>query len=404
MLQTTHKHIQEAAQRLKLNTEQLQTLLKPEAIHEFTLKLSSGKSFKAYRVQHNSARGPYKGGIRFHPDVNLGEVQALATLMSLKTAAAGLPYGGAKGGVAVDPKTLNEQELEELARAYARELAPYIGPQKDIPAPDVNTNPKIIDWMADEYAKITGDTTNATFTGKSIVHGGSEGRNEATGFGGLVALRTIRELEGKADVALTYSVQGYGNVGMYFAESATALCPEWKMIAATDSSGGVRSSDKTHLKTSELSQWKHAGKQLIDFPGGTQISNNELLTTEADVLVFAALGGVVHEQNEQEVQAQYVLELANGPVSSDAEEGLFKRGVMIIPDILANAGGVTGSYFEWVQNLKNEHWTLEEVNTKIDEYITRATKDIYDYAAQTQKLTLKEAAITVALKRLVEAM
>ena len=400
MLKTAHEHIKNTGKKLGLKVEQIARLLEVEAAHEFEIVLENGKKFKAFRMQHSSARGPYKGGIRFHPEVNREEVQALATLMSFKTAAVNLPLGGGKGGVVVDPKELSEAELEELARKYVQYLEKHIGPQKDVPAPDVNTNPKIIDWMVDEYAALTGDETNATFTGKSISHGGSEGRDAATGRGGVIVLRTLRELEKLADKPLTYAVQGYGNVGSFFAEVAENEHANWKLVAATDSRGGIY--DDFGLSAKSLSNWKAEGKSLNEFAQGKIITNDELLALEVDVLILAALGGVVNADNQGEVKARYIMELANGPVDSSAEDALQERGIVVVPDILANAGGVTVSYLEWLQNLTEEHWDLATVNTKLEGYLVTATKDIFE-RAKADGSNLKEAAFAVATVRIVAA-
>ncbi len=398
MLKSAHEHIKATGKRLGLKAEEIASLLEVEAAHEFEIVLQNGKKFKAFRIQHSSARGPFKGGIRFHPEVDKDEVQALATLMSFKTAAVDLPLGGGKGGVVVDPKELSEAELEEVARKYVQHLETHIGPHKDVPAPDVNTNPKIIDWMVQEYAVLTGDKTNATFTGKSIAHGGSEGRDAATGRGGVIVLRTLRELESLSDKPLTYAVQGYGNVGSFFAEVAEHDHPNWKLVAATDSRGGVY--DEKGFSAQKLSEWKVAGKSLSAYEQGREITNDELLALDVDVLILAALGGAVHSGNQQDVQASYILELANGPVDSSAEQALSDRGVVIVPDILANAGGVIVSYLEWVQNLAGEHWELARVNESLEKYLTTATKNIAT-RAKTDKTNLKEAAFAVATERLV---
>ncbi|MCA9328163.1 Glu/Leu/Phe/Val dehydrogenase, partial [Candidatus Saccharibacteria bacterium] len=360
----------------------------------------NGKKFKAYRMQHNSARGPYKGGIRFHHEVDRDEVRALATLMSFKTAAVDLPLGGGKGGVSVDPKTLSEQELEELARKYVQYLEKHIGPHKDVPAPDVNTNPKIIDWMVDEYARLSGDTTRATFTGKSLENGGSAGRDAATGRGGVIVLRELQKLAKKPGEKLRIAVQGYGNVGSFFAEVAEVEHPEWQLVAATDSSGGIYVEEG--MSATDLSEWKKNRKPLAEFNSGKKISNQELIGLDVDVLILAALGGVVTDGNQKQIKAKYILELANGPVDDSAEEGLASHGVTVVPDILANAGGVIVSYLEWLQNLADEHWSVEDVNEKLNDYLVQATKDIYSRAQQDDS-TLKEAAFAVAMERIIAA-
>lgn len=400
MLKTAHNHIKSTGKKLGLSQKQIDKLLAVEAEHEFEIVLKNGKKFKAFRMQHSSARGPYKGGIRFHEHVNHDEVQALATLMSFKTAAVNIPLGGGKGGVAVDAGSITNEEHEEIAREFVRNLVDHIGPQKDVPGPDVGTNAYTMDWMADEYMKLTGDTTKAATTGKNLNFGGSEGREEATGRGGVIVLRTLRELQGLSNKPLTYCVQGYGNVGTFFAEIAESEHPNWKLVAATDSKGGVY--DEEGFSAKELIRWKKEGKKLSDFERGKKITNDDLIGLEVDVLILAALGGAVTDDNQAKVKAKYILELANGPVDSSAESGLDKKGVLVVPDILANAGGVTVSYLEWVQNIQGEHWTRNEVNKKLETYMEPATIDIYN-RAKIDKTNLKEAAFAVAAERLVSA-
>lgn len=403
MLQSAQQNITAAARQLQLSDDELARLLNPDAVHDFIIKLNNGKEFQAFRVQHSNARGPYKGGIRFHPDVNRDEVQALATLMSFKTAAVGIPLGGGKGGIVVDPKSLDAGELEELSRKYAQGLVNVIGPDKDIPAPDVNTNAAIIDWMADEYSKLTGDTTKGSFTGKSIKNGGSEGREEATGRGGVITLRRLLELEvaknGSTNSrrALTYAVQGFGNVGIYFADIAQKEQPDWKMVAATDSRGGIF--DENGISASKLKKHKASGKSVSEYGAGKKISNDDILELEVDVLVLAALGDVVTDENYTKIKAKYILELANGPVMSTVEDALFERGVQVVPDILANAGGVVVSYFEWLQNVHGERWSLEKVNADLNLIMQEATEAVYARAAD-HKISLKQAAFSIAIERL----
>ncbi len=398
MLDSAHAYILQAAQSLNLSDKDIEKLLTPEAIHAFQIKVGD-HSYSAFRVQHSSVRGPYKGGIRFHLDVNQDEVQALATLMSFKTAAVGIPLGGGKGGVAIDPHTLNDSELETLSREYVRALVDHIGPHKDVPAPDVNTNGQIIDWMVDEYSALTGDTTKASFTGKSIAHGGSEGREEATGRGGIIVLKSLRELEDQLEQPLTIAVQGYGNVGVFFAEIAESELPQWRLVAATDSSGGVHNPDG--LSAQQLSEYKKSGKKLATYSSGRIITNSDIIGLDVDVLVLAALGDAVDTTNYESINAKYVLELANGPVSSMVEEALNKKGVVIVPDILANAGGVIVSYLEWLQNLSGEHWTVEEVRSRLEQYMVDATKSIFN-RSKSEEISLRQAAFEVAIERLLE--
>jgi glutamate dehydrogenase/leucine dehydrogenase len=399
MLETSHAIIRRAGKLLGLSEAQIGGLIVPDKEHNFSIKTKSGKEFPAYRIQHNNKRGPYKGGIRFHPEVNKDEVQALATLMSMKTAAVGLPLGGGKGGISVDPLQLNDEELEELSRAYAHHLAPHIGPDKDVPAPDVNTDARIIDWMVDEYEKVTGDDTKASFTGKSLGKGGSQGRDAATGRGGVISLRELLKLHKPAKKPVTIAVQGFGNVGSFFATIAQDEHSDWKLVAASDSGGGVFCAEG--LDAAALSTYKVNRGKFADYKdkGVQHITNDDLLALEVDVLVLAGLGDVVTEKNMHTLQAKYILELANGPVSDQAYEYLIDKDVIILPDIIANAGGVIVSYLEWVQNREKEHWDVEKVNGKLETYMVDAVKEVGQVAAEF-KVPLKDAAFIVAIRNL----
>lgn len=403
MLETAHQMIQRIGKKLNLSQDDIKNLLRADAEHEFDIELNNGAKHKAYRVQHNSALGPYKGGVRFHPDVTLDEVRALATLMAIKTAAVGLPLGGAKGGVVINPKQLSKAQLEEVARKYSAHLAEHIGPNKDIPAPDVGTNADVIDWMVDEFEKITGDTSKASFTGKSLGKGGSLGREAATGRGGVSALREFLKLEGLAEEELTVAVQGFGNVGQFFASIAELEQPKWKLVAATDSSGGLYRAEG--LSGRDLSDYKikqdNAKLTEYELPTATTISNEELIRSEVDVLVLAALGDVITEDNMEQVQASIILELANGPVNEAAHEYLSNKGITIIPDVLANAGGVIVSYLEWLQNTKNEQWEEAKVHERMEKYLVPAVEATYKYR-QDNDVSLKEAAFTLALRRILK--
>lgn len=397
MLASTHAMIRAVGKKLDLAEDKVDELLAVNKAHKFEVSTKGGKKFKAYRIQHNNKRGPFKGGIRFHPEVNEDEVQALATLMSFKTAAIGLPLGGGKGGVSVNPRELSDSELEEIARDYTRQLTPHIGPEVDVPAPDVNTNPKIIDWMVDEYASITGDSTNATFTGKSIEKGGSLGRDAATGRGGVIVLAELLRLQGLEGKSMTVAVQGFGNVGSFFALVAAENHPEWKIIAASDSSATL--TDEDGLAVSDLAAFKEEKGAFKDYSMAEVSAVDAILASDVDVLVLAALGDAVTEQNQSLVKAKYVLELANAPVNEIAQEELTKRGVLVVPDILANAGGVTVSYLEWLQNRANEKWGEKEVNERLNRYMIPATQEIFA-ESKDQAVSLKESALMIAAKRL----
>lgn len=401
MLDTAQQLINKVAKRLELSAEDTELLLTANAEHIFEIELSSGSKHQAYRVQHDNTLGPYKGGIRFHPDVNLDEVRALATLMTLKTAAVGLPLGGGKGGVAVDPKKLSPEELEELSRKYAAHLSPHIGPDKDVPAPDVSTNARIIDWMADEFEKITGETSKAAFTGKSLERGGSEGREAATGLGGTYTLREILKRLGRDKKELTVGIQGYGNVGLFFGVLMPKQLPKLLLTAVSDSSGGAASA--FGFDPAELADYKKSGNRLVDFTeeDSVPLPGESILHEEVDILVCAALGDAITEKNMKGVKASIILELANGPVNEKAYDYLTKKGVIIIPDILANAGGVIVSYLEWLQNKAGEHWTEEKVNKELERYMVEAAAKAYDYSKK-HDVSLKEAVIAIAISSILK--
>jgi glutamate dehydrogenase/leucine dehydrogenase len=397
MLDTAQKLIRDVGKKLGLSDDQIENLIKTNSELNFDIVLSDGSKYHAFRVQHNNKRGPYKGGIRFHPQVDYDEVRALATLMSFKTAVADIPMGGAKGGVAVNPKELSPKALEELSRKYVRGLKDNIGPNKDVPAPDVNTNAQTIDWMVDEYEKLTGDKSKAGFTGKSIKNGGSLGREAATGRGGMIVLREILK---KLNISgpITYAVQGWGNVGSFFTLVSEKEQPSWKLAAATDSSGGRY--DRAGFSAEALDKFKKDGGQLAEFYQGKRISNEDLLGLEVDVLVLAALENSVNKTNQQNIKAKIVLELANGPVSYDAYKSLNERDIKDVPDILANSGGVIVSYLEWAQNKNGEHWPVDRVNRELENHLVRATDKVYE-RSEKDGMTLKEAAFAEAISKLV---
>ena len=401
MLDDTHKFLEAAAERLGLPDDTLQKLKQADAEHIFDIELSNGQTFKAYRVQHNNARGPYKGGIRYHPHVNLDEVRTLATLMSLKTAAAGLPLGGGKGGIAVDPRELNQKLLEELSRKYVVALHEHIGPDKDIPAPDVNTDSTIIDWMVDEYEKLTGDSSHASFTGKSIERGGSLGRDAATGRGGVLALEELLSASKAGAKGLTVAIQGFGNVGSYFGTVMQERHKDWLLVAASDSEAAVYSGKGLDAKM--LQKFKTDRGRFKDYESNEiQILNNDnLLALDVDVLVLAGFEETVTQKNVDTIKAKYVVEMANGPVTKQAHDLLHKRGHVILPDIIANAGGVIVSYLEWVQNKQNESWSTDKVNHELAAYMSKAVRQTYE-EAKRGKISLKDAAFTVALRSLLE--
>jgi glutamate dehydrogenase (NADP+) len=400
MLETAQHLISRAGKRIGLDKKVIDSLLEADAEHQFEIGLSSGKKLKAYRVQHSNKRGPYKGGIRFHQEVNLDEVRALATLMSLKTAAVGLPLGGGKGGVSVNPRELTPEELEELSRKYVQHLHPHIGPDKDVPAPDVNTDATIIDWMVDEFEKLTGDESSASFTGKSIERGGSLGRDAATGRGGVITLAELLKHRKGADKPITIAIQGYGNVGSFFATVAAKDQPAWKVVAASDSATALY--DPQGLDVMALAKFKADKGRFANYEGEgiKRLSNEELIGLNVDVLVLAALGDAVTEDNMHEVKAKYIVEMANGPINTAAHDFLTGQDVTILPDIIANAGGVVVSYLEWLQNKQGEQWSETKVNAKLHEYMTEAVASLLKTADKEQIPSLTEAAFVLALKRL----
>lgn len=354
--------------------------------------------FEGYRVEHNNARGPYKGGIRFHHDTDINEVKALAFWMALKCAVANIPMGGGKGGVTVDPKTLSKTELEKLSRGWARGMADILGSKKDVPAPDVNTTPEIMAWMNDEYMKISGETTLATFTGKPLDRGGSEGRGAATGLGGYYVFDALRAKYNVQDGA-SVVIQGFGNVGGNAAE--IFLSHGYKIIAMSDSKGGVVNEAGLDIKA--LEAWKKETGALAGFAGSRSITNAELLELPCDVLIPAALENQITATNAGNIKAKFILELANGPITPEADEALYERGIPVVPDILANSGGVTVSTFEWEQNLKGEHWSEEDVNKKMKDILDAESAIIYEKSVSA-KTDLRRAAFIVALERIAKAM
>jgi glutamate dehydrogenase len=343
-------------------------------------------------------RGPYKGGIRFHPDADINEVRALAFWMTMKCAVAGIPMGGGKGGITVDPKKMSKTELERLSRGWVKRLYPVIGPKQDVPAPDVNTNGEVMSWMVDEYEKLTGDKTRAAFTGKPIALSGSEGREVATGMGGFYVFEALRKKIGLPEKCKIV-VQGMGNVG---ANAAKIFASRGHTIVAiSDSRGGIY--NEKGLDPQAVEVYKKAHGSLKGYPGAKQISNKALLETKCDVLVPAALENQITKVNAKKIRAKAVLELANGPTTPEADDILFKRKVVILPDVLANAGGVVVSTFEWQQNLTGENWSEKEVLEKLNELLSREADNVYAMAKKL-KTDLRRGAFALALDRLEEAV
>ena len=364
--------------------------------------------FEGYRIQHNNFLGPYKGGIRYFSEVNDDEIKTLAFLMTIKCALVNLPLGGAKGGIKVDPKSLSEKELENLSREYVRKIYDFIGPDKDVPAPDVNTNAKIMDWMVDEYLKILNSNDKrlkATFTGKSIENDGSEGREEATGKGGEIILeRFVEKLNFKKP--LRVAIQGFGNVGYNLAKFLYQR--GYKIVALSDSKGGIYSEEGFNpelvmecKKEKGMISGCYCVGSVCDSKLGKDITNEELLELNVDVLALAALENVVHKDNADKIKAKIILEMANNPLTEEADEILNKRDLIIIPDILANSGGVIVSYFEMLQNLNNEKWSKEKVFEELEKYLSKAFDEVWKIKEELN-IDFRKASFVLALKRIYE--
>ena len=367
------------------------------------IKMDDGsiKVFEGYRVQHSSSRGPCKGGIRYHQDSDINEVRALAAWMSFKCAVVNIPYGGAKGAIKVDPTKLSKSELERLTRRYTASILPIIGPEKDIPAPDVNTNAQVMDWIMDTYSMMSGYTVHGVVTGKDLEVGGSVGRPEATGRGvTIITLELLKKL--KLDPKnVSIAIQGFGNVG---AAAAKFLFEHGcKIVAVSDVSGGVRSEKGLDIK--KILEFVGNKKNFLkDYKedGVEHISNQDLLVTKCDVLIPAAMENQITKDNADKIQCKYIVEAANGPTTAEADEIIAKRGIILVPDILANAGGVTVSYFEWVQNLQSLTWELEDVNKMLEKVMVKAWQEL-DEKATKWGLNYRLAAYVVAIERISKA-
>lgn len=366
-----------------------------EHIVVFPVKMDNKeiRLFTGYRIQHNNTLGPFKGGLRYHPDVNIEEVKALATWMSIKCAVANLPLGGSKGGIICNPKELSDKEIERLTRAFIKEIYQVIGPTTDIPAPDVYTNAKIMDIIADEYSKLTGKKSLAVVTGKSIANGGSLGRDTATALGGKFCLETYTDIKDK-----TIVVQGFGNAGYTFAR---LVKENTKIIALSDSKGAIY--NESGLDPEEVLKHKEKNGSLINYKDSKNITNEELLELDCDILVPAALQQVITKKNANKIKAKIILELANGPLTVDADEILFKKNIVVLPDILANSGGVTVSYDEWYQNMHNEKWTEEEINNKLEKNMKKNTKKVLE-ESKKYNVNNRIGAYVLAIERIAKKM
>ncbi|MEM9963936.1 MAG: Glu/Leu/Phe/Val dehydrogenase [Asticcacaulis sp.] len=399
------ERLDEAARFLNVDADVIEKLKYPQETTKARLVVrmddGSRRSFLAWRCRYDDTRGPTKGGIRYHPDASAEEAETLAFWMTFKCAVMNLPYGGGKGAVKVDPRKLSKAELERLSRSYMQAFARVIGPERDIPAPDVYTNAMIMGWMADEYNKIVDRNEPGVITGKPIALGGSLGRNDATARGGFYLVRHLAKdlnLDGPARVV----IQGFGNAGQYMAELMAG--DGHKIIAVSDSEGAVY--DENGLDVAALIKAKNAGQRVSAFAaenGLKAISGDELLEIESDVLVPAALEDMIHRHNADKIKTRVIVELANGPITPEADEILNKKGIVVLPDILANAGGVTVSYFEWVQNRQGYAWDLEEIHARLLKIVEREGRAIWNIA-QKNKTSVRTAAYVHALARLAEAI
>jgi len=398
------RQIEIAAKKLGLSNAVYEILKNPMRTVEVSIPVEmddgSIKVFTGYRAQHNHARGPLKGGIRFHPDVTIDEVKALSIWMTFKCAVLGLPFGGGKGGVVCDPKKLSPNELERLSRGYIQAIAPIIGSEKDIPAPDVYTNPQIMAWMVDEFAKIRQYNDLGLMTGKPLVLGGSAGRSEATARGCMIVVREAAHALGIKLEGATVAVQGYGNAGSVVARLLHELgC---RIIAVTDSRGGVYNLEG--INPANLLDHKKRSGSVAGYPGAKSITSQQLLALECDIFIPAALENQITKENAADIKAKIIGEAANGPTTPEADKILAQKGIMVIPDILANAGGVTVSYFEWVQNNYGYYWSEEEVNNRLEKMMVKAFQEVYGLYKSRKDVDMRTAAYMLSIKKLTEAM
>lgn len=399
------KQLHEAAELIQLDQHIVDILQSPKNTVEFNIPVKMDddgvKLFRGYRVQHNDARGPYKGGVRFHQNVDIDEVRSLAFWMSMKTAVADIPYGGAKGGVTVDPKKLSDAEKEKIARGYVRGIKDNIGPDRDIPAPDVNTTPQIMAWMMDEYSQLSGKHEPASFTGKPLEVGGAVDREPATGQGGAYVLDEYIKNQKNKKKEYKIAIQGFGNVGRFFAEIIHYAGLPYKIVAVSDSAGAIYNEHGLDIPF-VISHKKETGS-VMGYENAKNIGEEELFALDVDVFVPAALENSITENRAKKMKAKTILELANGPVVAKAEELLLKNNVAIIPDILANAGGVTVSYFEWVQGKSGERWGSEETQEKLKSILVKSFNDI-TRIQQQYKTDMRKAAYILAISRIAKAI
>lgn len=404
--------VQKYGKNAGVSDEVIESLMHANSMHKATLPVrmddGSKRRFTGYRCRYNSVLGPTKGGIRFHPGVNMAEIQALALWMTIKCAVVGLPYGGGKGGVVVDPKLLSPMELERLSRAYIRAMADVIGPHKDIPAPDVYTNARIMGWMMDEYEAIKRSKSPAVITGKPVRLGGSLGRDDATGRGAYICMVELAKKRQLQPSEITVAIQGFGNGGYNVARLLQGA--GYRIVAVSDSKGGIYSPDGFDVaslyevkQSSRRVKAVYCHQSICEIVDHDAISNEEILELDVDVLIPAALEGVITETNAPAIKAPYIVEIANGPVMSAADEILEENGTIVVPDVLANAGGVAVSYFEWVQNLQGIGWPLADVHSRLESIMRTAFEEVWEFAI-TRKLSMRNAAYAIAIRRIGEAI
>jgi glutamate dehydrogenase (NAD(P)+) len=397
------EQLRNAAKYLNLDQSTIDVLSKPkrELQVNFPVKMDNGmvRVFTGFRVQHNDARGPFKGGIRYHPAVEINEVRALSMWMTWKTSVLNIPFGGSKGGVACNPKEMSKDELERLTRKYTMMISPIIGPNTDIPAPDVYTNSQTMAWVMDTYSSMVGYQVPAVVTGKPIPLGGSLGRSTSTSRGVIVTAKEAAKTFKKNLAGRGIAVQGFGNVGA----NAAIIAKEYgsKIIAVSDSKGGIY--NEKGLNPLEIQKHKEKTGSVVGFPGSKDISNQDLLEIPCDILIPSALEGQIHKGNANKIQAKIIVEGANGPTTPEADKILFDREILVVPDILANGGGVLVSYFEWVQNLSRFYWTEDEVNKRLEKMMREAFLDVHNIAV-SKDVDMRTAALILSVGRVVEAM
>ena len=401
--QNALQQLNQVANLLKLDDQTVKRLSSIDKSIQvnFPVKMDDGRVeiFTGYRMQHNNARGPYKGGLRFSNQVSKSEVKALSMWMTWKCAVADIPFGGAKGGVVVDTKKLSESELKRLSKSFIRSIYQLIGPQQDVPAPDMYTTPQIMAWMADEYSKIVGSPTPAVITGKPVRSGGSLGRNKATGQGGVFVLQELSKVTSLEPATTQVIIQGLGNVGSFFADFA--IKAGYQVVGVSDSRTALYNPEGIDLK--RVLNYKKQNGTLSGCGSAQEMSNADLLEMETDVLVPAAIESVITEGNADRIKAKYIIEMANGPVTPEADKILRRRGIVSVPDVLSNSGGVTVSYFEWLQNLNNEKWSEQKVMSELKKKITKAFIDGWQ-AREKFQTDFRTAVYALAIQRVVAAL